>query len=194
MRATPRHAPMRQFPLRDDELVVGGIPLRRLAQDVGSTPFYAYDRSAIARRVGELKACLPAKLGLHYAVKANPNGQWQYGFLAPGPTPDATTWKRYPRSETQGNEGVVGGLSNPGSTDWENVLDDQHPYQRVPHTASVIATLRNLSGGRHPVFVSEYGVGSAVDLWRAVRHYERFGLRIQGFPLPQSTLKLKGET
>ena len=55
------------------------------------------------------------------------------------------------------------------------MLDDKHPYQRVPHTASVIDTLRTISGGKHPLFVSEYGVGSAVDLWRVTRHYERLG-------------------
>ena len=68
-----------------------------------------------------------------------------------------------------------GTLSNPGSLQWEPVLSDQHPYQRVPHTASVIEFLRTTSGGKLPLFVSEYGVGSAVDLWRVTRHYERLG-------------------
>jgi hypothetical protein len=66
-------------------------------------------------------------------------------------------------------------VSNPGSAEWEDVLDDKHPYQRVPHTASVIATLRTMNSGMKPLFVSEYGVGSAVDLWRVTRHYERLG-------------------
>jgi hypothetical protein len=55
------------------------------------------------------------------------------------------------------------------------VLSDQHPYQRVPHTADIIRTLRTLDGGGLPVFLSEYGIGSAVDLWRTVRHYEEIG-------------------
>ncbi len=55
------------------------------------------------------------------------------------------------------------------------MLADQHPYQRVPHTASVIDTLRTINGGKNPLFISEYGVGSAVDLWRVTRHYERLG-------------------
>jgi hypothetical protein len=69
----------------------------------------------------------------------------------------------------------VGALSNPGSPGWEDVLSDQHPYQHVPHTADVVRKLRTLGGGGKPLFISEYGVGSAVDLWRATRHYERLG-------------------
>lgn len=70
--APPQHAPMRQFPVIDDCLQVGGIPLTRLAQRVGRTPFYAYDRAAISARVAELRSQLPAGVLLHYAVKANP--------------------------------------------------------------------------------------------------------------------------
>lgn len=57
---------------QDGELVVGGVALTRLAQRVGSTPFFAYDRSAITARVSELRAALPPDLELSYAVKANP--------------------------------------------------------------------------------------------------------------------------
>ncbi|MEF8734500.1 MAG: pyridoxal-dependent decarboxylase, exosortase A system-associated [Candidatus Accumulibacter meliphilus] len=63
---------MRQFPIRDGELVVGGMPLTRLAARVGQTPFYAYDRGLLTRRVAELRAVLPPALKLHYAMKANP--------------------------------------------------------------------------------------------------------------------------
>ncbi|NMQ28135.1 pyridoxal-dependent decarboxylase, exosortase A system-associated [Candidatus Accumulibacter phosphatis] len=63
---------MRQFPIRDGELVVGGMPLTRLAARVGQTPFYAYDRGSLTRRVAELRAVLPPALKLHYAMKANP--------------------------------------------------------------------------------------------------------------------------
>ena len=56
----------------DGELLVGGVPVRRLAERVGSTPFFAYDRSLLTRRVGELRAALPADVLLSYAVKANP--------------------------------------------------------------------------------------------------------------------------
>ncbi|MBI5256391.1 MAG: pyridoxal-dependent decarboxylase, exosortase A system-associated [Burkholderiales bacterium] len=71
-RPAPVHAPMRQFPVRDGELLIGGLPITRLAARVGRTPFYAYDRGLLARRVAELRAALPAGIKLHYAMKANP--------------------------------------------------------------------------------------------------------------------------
>ena len=53
-------------------LVIGGVPLTRLADRVGATPFFAYDRARITERVGLLRRHLPKGLHLHYAVKANP--------------------------------------------------------------------------------------------------------------------------
>ena len=68
----PQHAPLTQFAVVDDCLQVGGIALTRLAQRVGQTPFYAYDRAALTARVAELRRHLPADVHLHYAMKANP--------------------------------------------------------------------------------------------------------------------------
>ncbi|SDK96524.1 diaminopimelate decarboxylase [Nocardioides sp. YR527] len=51
---------------------VGGVPVGRLAERVGSTPFFAYDRAAIDARVASLRAALPGDVHLSYAVKANP--------------------------------------------------------------------------------------------------------------------------
>lgn len=71
-REKPIHTPMDQFPSAGRELLVGGIPLERLVDRVGQTPFYAYDRELLTRRVAELRAALPASIKLHYAMKANP--------------------------------------------------------------------------------------------------------------------------
>lgn len=71
-KASPVHAAMDQFAVRDGELLVGGIPLRRLAARVGSTPFYAYDRTLLSARVAQLRSALPKGIELHYAMKANP--------------------------------------------------------------------------------------------------------------------------
>ena len=70
--ATPQHAPMRQFAVQDNQLLMGGMPLSRLAQRVGSTPFYAYDRHLMTDRVAELRGLMPPDLKIHYALKANP--------------------------------------------------------------------------------------------------------------------------
>jgi diaminopimelate decarboxylase len=66
------HPPMTQFPVVDDCLQLGGIPLTQFAENVGSTPFYAYDRNLISQRVQLLRKHLPAAVHLHYAMKANP--------------------------------------------------------------------------------------------------------------------------
>jgi diaminopimelate decarboxylase len=68
----PVHAEQTLYPVVDNCLQVGGIPLTRLAQRVGSTPFYAYDRALIDARVRHLRAHLPAELELHFSIKANP--------------------------------------------------------------------------------------------------------------------------
>lgn len=70
--AKPIHAPQRAFPIVDGMLQVGGIALDRLAERVGSTPFYVYDRALLSARVAQLRAVLPPEIGLHYSVKANP--------------------------------------------------------------------------------------------------------------------------
>lgn len=64
------------------QLQVGGIPLSLLAERVGQTPFYAYDRSLIAARIDAVRQSLPAQVRLHYAVKANPMPAL-LGFLRP---------------------------------------------------------------------------------------------------------------
>ncbi|MBA3504735.1 MAG: pyridoxal-dependent decarboxylase, exosortase A system-associated [Betaproteobacteria bacterium] len=53
-------------------LLWGGMPLTRLADRVGRTPFYAYDRKRLDDRVAQLRAVLPGSVKLHYALKANP--------------------------------------------------------------------------------------------------------------------------
>ena len=68
----PLHAPMKQFPVSNGELMVGGIPLKHLVARVGRTPFYVYDRALLTRRIEELRAAMPTRLKLHYALKANP--------------------------------------------------------------------------------------------------------------------------
>ena len=107
-----------------------------------------------------------------FSARSNPSGAWSYGLMRPGTRPDVATFARFP-IDPAGSR--IGSLSNPGSTVWEDVVSDRHVYPRVPHTAEVMTSLRSLDGGKKPVFLSEYGIGSAVDLWRAVRHFEQFG-------------------
>lgn len=133
--------------------------------------FYGADTTALAIRITmpDGKTCNAAA---DFSIETNPNGPWSYGQFAPAPKPDATTFTPYPKAVVVRN---VGTLSNPGSTEWEDVLSDQHPYRRVPHTAGIIRELRTLDGNGLPLFISEYGIGSAIDLMRVVRRYEQLG-------------------
>ena len=107
-----------------------------------------------------------------FSSKQNPQGPWIYGHLPPAAKPVADTFRAFPAAPVAQQFGT---LSNPGSSVWEDVLADKHPYQRVPHTADVIRTLRTIDGGGQPLFLSEYGIGSSNDLLRLVRHYEQAG-------------------
>jgi diaminopimelate decarboxylase len=70
--SSPQHAPMNQFPVVDNQLQVGGVPLTELVARAGRTPFYVYDRKLISERVSSLRQQLPSAIHLHYAIKANP--------------------------------------------------------------------------------------------------------------------------
>lgn len=66
------HEHVARFGTIDGELRVGGMPLSRLAARIGSTPFFAYDRGLLDARVAQLRAALPSKVELSFAMKANP--------------------------------------------------------------------------------------------------------------------------
>ena len=95
---------------------------------------------------------------------------------------------------------TIGTICNPESTVWEASLGDEgpnaerehwsseggalgyfhhagdaHSYLKVPQTAESTNFLRTVGSDTKHVYLSEYGIGSAVDLFRTVRHYERIG-------------------
>ena len=72
MNASAQHPFELAFAVEGNSLLVGGVPLARLAERVGQTPFYAYDRALLDARAAQLRAALPEDVHLHYAVKANP--------------------------------------------------------------------------------------------------------------------------
>ncbi|MGD8325416.1 MAG: pyridoxal-dependent decarboxylase, exosortase A system-associated, partial [Sphingomonadales bacterium] len=55
----------------DGELVVGGHPVTDLVREYG-TPLFLYEKAFLDKRVGELRAALPERISIHYAIKANP--------------------------------------------------------------------------------------------------------------------------
>lgn len=55
----------------DGVLRIGGAPVTALVAQ-GGTPLFVYDRDRLRARVADLRAAMPARLAVHYAVKANP--------------------------------------------------------------------------------------------------------------------------
>src|SRR3546814_16798096 len=66
------HPALSHWQARDGCLEVGGQSLTRLADRIGQTPFFAYERRLPDERIALLRRCLPAKVQLHSAVHANP--------------------------------------------------------------------------------------------------------------------------
>ncbi len=96
------------------------------------------------------------------------DGQRDIGSVC---NPGAAGWDGY-----LGGEGPVRsatGMSGPGG--YTQQMGDVHAYPRVPHTAETVDWLATFGKEDHPIFLTEYGIGSAVDLWRLVRTFEQIG-------------------
>jgi diaminopimelate decarboxylase len=61
------------FESLDGELAIGGRRASELVAEAGRTPVFVYSREHLDRRMAELRAALPARVGVNYAVKANPH-------------------------------------------------------------------------------------------------------------------------
>lgn len=57
------------FATLDGELAIGGLTASALAS--GGTPCFAYSRSMIEARMAALRAVMPERISIHYAIKAN---------------------------------------------------------------------------------------------------------------------------
>ena len=111
--------------------------------------------------------------GKEYSYNKNPNGVWSYGYLPAGKRPNPVAFKAFDCGQETLHVEPIGRFANPGSNVWQNELADTHPYKSVPHTAAIIQELRTHAKGDLPVFLSEYGIGSGVDLFRLTRLFEQ---------------------
>lgn len=59
------------YSAQDGVLAIGGKPVTEWARQAG-TPLFLYSADHLRRRVADLRAAMPERLALHYAVKANP--------------------------------------------------------------------------------------------------------------------------
>jgi diaminopimelate decarboxylase len=55
------------------ELAIGGKRASELVAEAGRTPVFVYSRALLDARVAELRTALPSRVGVNYAVKANPH-------------------------------------------------------------------------------------------------------------------------
>ncbi len=60
------------FETLDGELAIGGKRASEWTDQAGKTPLFVYSKDRLDARVAELRAALPPRIGINYAVKANP--------------------------------------------------------------------------------------------------------------------------
>lgn len=53
-------------------LIIGLEDIETLIARAGDTPLFVYDMALIRAKIASLRAAMPAELGIHYAIKANP--------------------------------------------------------------------------------------------------------------------------
>jgi diaminopimelate decarboxylase len=140
---------MSQFPVEHDELVVGGIPLTRLVARVGRTPFYAYDRSLLTRRVHELREALPAAIRLHYAMKANPMPALVQHMVGLVDGIDVASGGELKVALDAGADPREISFAGPGKTDSElrqavasGIVVNVESFREIPELASISKDLR----------------------------------------------------
>jgi diaminopimelate decarboxylase len=56
----------------DGELAIGGMTARALVEAAGDTPLFVYSTSHLCKRMSDLRAAMPERLAIHYAMKGNP--------------------------------------------------------------------------------------------------------------------------
>lgn len=66
------HAALTAAELVHGGLAIGGEAISTIAERVGRTPFYAYDRTRMTQRMEALRTAMPSDLSIHFAIKANP--------------------------------------------------------------------------------------------------------------------------
>ncbi|MCP4643075.1 MAG: glycoside hydrolase family 2, partial [bacterium] len=99
------------------------------------------------------------------------DGQHDIGTIC---NPDSTVWE--PCLGVEGPEAEKATWSQQGGAmGYFDHAGDAHTYMKVPQTAESTAFLRTIGSDSKHIFLSEYGIGSAVDLWRTVRHFEQLG-------------------
>ncbi|MXP14260.1 pyridoxal-dependent decarboxylase, exosortase A system-associated [Altererythrobacter confluentis] len=60
------------FAAIDGELAIGGMTASQLIAQAGASPLFVYSRTMLEARIAQLRAALPPRVNINYAIKANP--------------------------------------------------------------------------------------------------------------------------
>ncbi len=60
------------FAAQDGELAIAGRKVSEWVEEAGRTPLFLYSRSRLDQRMADLRKALPSRIGVNYAIKANP--------------------------------------------------------------------------------------------------------------------------
>jgi diaminopimelate decarboxylase len=60
------------FGAREGVLAIGGVPVSDFVERAGQTPLFVYSGDMIRATIARLRAAVPKRLAIHYAMKANP--------------------------------------------------------------------------------------------------------------------------
>jgi diaminopimelate decarboxylase len=195
--------------------MIGGRPVTRVAAEVGRTPFYAYDRSVLDRRIVELRESLPAAVRLHYAMKANPmpalvahmvqrvdgvdvaSGGELALALASGADSKAVSFAGPAKSRTELNQAVAAGiLVNVESFREIRLLHEiaqatglrPRVAVRVNPDFELKASGMKMGGGP-----KQFGI-DAEEVPRALEEVGRLGLAFEGFHIFSGSQNLRAES
>ncbi len=128
------------FDCPDGELLVGAVPIGRIANEFG-TPLFVYDAAALRRKWGWLRAALPANFEVSYSVKANPAKRVLEFFLSLGCGLEIASKGELLRALTAGCPPSKIIFAGPGKTEAELEIALAHQIAEL-HVESVLEIQR----------------------------------------------------
>ncbi|MGI5310471.1 pyridoxal-dependent decarboxylase, exosortase A system-associated [Rheinheimera sp. WS51] len=73
VKTAPSHQVMEQFDTVNGQLQIAGFTMAQISAMLDKNVFYAYSREVMRQQVAKFRQQIPARIKLHFAVKANPN-------------------------------------------------------------------------------------------------------------------------
>lgn len=165
------HATHTSFEVKDDCLHIGGRSILDIAKQAGRTPFYAYDRQTMSRRVQQLRVALPSEIHLHYAIKANPMPAVVRHMLGLVDGLDVASAREMQVALDAGAKADTISLAGPGKSDME-----------LAQAASAGITI-NVESEREIRVLAEIGAQSAQWPRVAIRVNPDFELKASGMKM-----------